>query len=100
MGRSSANRLTGLSPQGDEAMKKQPMRRRRWLYLVGASALLLCAALGVSLCSSPRPAVAPPPRSPVERENEEAASHGNEKSGLTLPQSEREFLWEVEHHGN
>ncbi len=80
-------------------MKKQLMRRR-WLYLVGVSALLLCAALGVSLYSASGSAVAPPPRSHAERENEEVASHGNEKSALTLAQSEREFLWEVEHHGN
>lgn len=81
-------------------MKKQPIRRRRWLYLVGVSALLLCAALGVSLYSSPRPAVPPPPRSQAERGNEEMVSHGDDKSMLTLAPSEREFLWEVEHHGN
>ena len=68
------------------------MRRRRWLYFVGASALLLCAALGVSLYSSPRSAAPAPPSS--------AAEPGNQEAALTLAQTEREFLWEVEHHGN
>src|SRR5579871_1099557 len=81
-------------------MQKQPMRRHRWLYIVGVSALLVSAALGVSLYSSPRPEASPPSPSQAEPVKDEMAKPGDKETAPTLPVAEREFLWEVEHHGN
>jgi hypothetical protein len=70
------------------------IRRRRGLYLLGASALLLCAAIGVNLRSSPRPVAQ------AEGDLLPDADRVKPPLELTLAVSEREFLWQVEHHGN
>jgi hypothetical protein len=70
------------------------MRRHHWLYIVGASALSVCTVLGVSLHSSPRPAVQGAGDTPPSVDAVKPAPP------LTLDQSEREFLWQIEHHGN
>ena len=70
------------------------MMRHRWLCIAGASALALIAGIGVQLASSPR--------SPVQTEADmpPSAVAVEPAPALTLDQSEREFLWQVEHHGN
>jgi hypothetical protein len=70
------------------------IRRKRWLYLGGACTLLLCAAIGVNLHSSLRPAAQ------AEANLLPSADSVKSPPELTLARSEREFLWQVEHHGN
>jgi hypothetical protein len=77
------------------------MMRRRSFYIVGASALSLAAILGLSLRSSPRPTV--PIETALPRRVWEQGSSLEDRevaSGPILESSEREFLWQVEHHGN
>ena len=72
------------------------MRRHHLPYLLGLSALGLClsllAGMGCNNHSSP----------PTETEaaNLMPARTPEPPPDLTLPKAEREFLWQVEHHGN
>ncbi len=71
------------------------MSRSRWFGLIALVSLLLCAGLGLGVrwytnstsqaAGESAPAdVSPPP----------------EPTTLTLPSAEREYLWDIEHHGN
>src|SRR5436190_16881811 len=72
------------------------MIRHRWPYAGGLAAFGLCLGIVVAVRCLDRPSApaepdaAPPPARPAEEPPPE----------LTLPAAEREFLWQIEHHGN
>jgi hypothetical protein len=70
------------------------MIRYCWLGIAGVSALALIAGIGMSLHRSLRSAIQ------TETDMPSSADPLEAPPALTLASSEREFLWQVEHHGN
>jgi hypothetical protein len=69
------------------------MYRYRWFFLFGLVILLLCTGLSLAVRWYANQGGRENPRT-ID------ASSSTEPSTLTLAASEREYLWEVEHHGN